>query len=204
MQDWRKAKEEGLYTSARHHSHHTLSAFHSRTDREEVIEMAKQKSKFFSVVTAFKDKPYDKDADLLNFDHFFENTEVDSVLYLPFLDETEAKANNAEYGYLVETNIVFSEYGQKEIEETLEFVERFKEMEIFVKEKFPTIQKLDILVKKNILTEEDVYAIRETLNGSEELYNIFNALFDVLNNVVSKDKLEAQTKIIEEIKKLVK
>lgn len=204
MQDWRDAKENKQFTSARHHSHHTLSAFHSRTDREEIIEMAKQKSKFFSVVTAFKDKPFDKDVDLLNFDHFFDNIEVDSVLYLPFLDETEAKANNAEYGYLVETNIVFSEYGQKEIEETLEFVERFKEMELFVKYKFPTIQKLNILVQKKVLTEEDVYAIRETLNGSEELYNIFNALFDVLNNVVSKDKLEAQTKIIEEIKKLVK
>ena len=204
MEDWRKAKEEKKYTSARYHSHHTLSAFHSETDKGEIEEMSKQKSKFFSVVSAFKSKSFDKDTDWENFDYFFNNTEIDSVLFIPFTDEAEAKANSAECGYYIETGVVFSDYTQDDLIKVKEYITRFIEMEGFVKNKYPTIKKLNQLVKKKILDENDVYHIREQLNESEHLYNVFNSLFDTLNNVVSKDKLEKQTKIIDEIKKLVK
>ena len=204
MEDWRKAKEDKLFTSARYHSHHTLSAFHSSTDLGEIKEMAKQKSKFFSVVTAFKDKPFESDIDFINFDYFFDNIEVDSQFFIPFEDEGEAKLNNAELGYLIETNVIFSEYTKDDLALVREYVNRFTEMEKFMKYKFPTINNLNKLVKNKILDETDVYYIRELLNGSDNLFNVFNDLFKTLSTSVSKDKADKQKKIIDQIKKLVK
>lgn len=203
MQDWRKAKEDKLFTSGRYHSHHTLTAFHSGTDRGEIEEMAKQKSKFISVVSAFKDKPFDKNTDLINFEYFLENTEIDSVLYIPFVDEKEANDNNSLYGYYIQTEVMFSDYTQNELKEVKEFIKRFIKMETFIVEKYPIINGLNKLVDKEILKEDDVYYIREQLSKSDSLYNIFGSLFETMKTMSVNSKAKDYDKLVSQIKKLV-
>ena len=203
MQDWRTAKENKLFTSGRYHSHHTLSAFHSTTDKGEIEEMAKQKSKFISVVSAFKKTPFDKNTDLINFEYFLENTQIDSVLYIPFEDDKEAKENEATYGYYIETGVMFSDYTQDDLKEVQKFITRFVEMEIFIKEKYPVINALNRLVEKKVLDENDVYYIRKQLNESDSLYTVFTSIFETMNNLMINSKGKEYDELIKQIKKLV-
>lgn len=207
MNEWRQAKLDKFYVnSGRIHSHHSMGAWHSPTDTGEFEEAFKTEDRLFSIVSAFSDKAnkIDVNKDLDDWDYFFNALDFDAVLFIPLIGDQKNQVN-ADFGYTIRRPIWLNKYGLEEIEEALNWREGFEQMDLFVKHKYPIIEKLLRLQDLKKIDEVNFYNIRSSLFDNESMFEFVRDMI----NLLGETKLESNTNLtyktkINAIKKLLK
>ena len=205
MEEWKEAKINKFYVnSGRIHSHHTMGSWHSATDTGEFKEAFGNQDRMLSIVTAFSDKKnkIDQSKDLNDWDYYFKALEFDCVLFIPLVGDQKTHID-CDYGYQVRNSIFLTPYGIDEINEAIEWRQKFEEMDIFVNQKYPVIQKLLRLQEIKKISDIDFYHIRSQLFTNENMFNFVQDLIILLSE--TKNELNNQSLYksrIAEIKKI--
>ena len=206
MDDWRKAKLDKFYVnSGRIHSHHTMGTWHSGTDTGEFEKAFETEDRLFSIVVAFEDKikKIDLNKDLDDWDYFFKALSFDCVLFIPLVGDQKNQVK-CEYGYQIRNSIYLNHFGVDEIKEAVKWRESFEEMDVFVNQKYPLINKLLQLQSAKKIDEVDFYHIRSQIFKNENMFSFVEDLIEVISETSNKINSNLRFKNrMDEIKKIV-
>jgi len=185
-------KKRFTHNVGRIHSHHSMEAYHSATDEDQLIQALTDEQTFISTVLSLKHRVKSS-----TFDDVYRHIRQETLLCVPKSDDT------CVYGVGYHATIVFTPYGEDEHLNAHDFVNDYENMINIVKEKSPIMEYMKSFIEENddfdgkairkLILEDDSVAefitkLTEKHKASfvKENKDVLEGVIDVLNSVIKE------------------